>query len=216
MKCEDAIGLLADAVGEAETAGHRSAYRHLEECEHCASAWRAVQALREEGSRPVPGPDSGLFARTMRLAAQSAPRAARRRRLRGFWLGAGVGALAAGAAFLMMTGVVPALRTPPPEATPHVRVALNQPRDVSIALDSSQRLADVRIRVVLSGAIDLVGFGSQREISWTTDLERGTNKLTLPVVALGTGQLLVEVGQGERRRTFVLDVLPTNGEDVVG
>ena len=43
---------------------------------------------------------------------------------------------------------------------------------------------------------------------WSTDLDRGINQLTLPVVAIDAtgGQVLVEVTHGDKRRTFVLDV----------
>jgi hypothetical protein len=51
----------------------------------------------------------------------------------------------------------------------------------------------------------------QRELRWSTDLDRGINQLTLPVVALDAtgGQVLVEVTHGQQRRTFVLDVRTT-------
>jgi hypothetical protein len=48
-------------------------------------------------------------------------------------------------------------------------------------------------------------------LRWSTDLDRGINQLTLPVVALDAsgGQVLVEVTHGRQRRTFVLDVRAT-------
>jgi hypothetical protein len=62
--------------------------------------------------------------------------------------------------------------------------------------------------VVLRGAIGLRGFDGQRELSWSTSLDRGANQLTLPVVAYGPGggQLMVEVLSGSRRKTFLVDV----------
>ena len=64
------------------------------------------------------------------------------------------------------------------------------------------------IHVVLTGSIGLQGFAEQRELRWTTDLDRGVNQLTLPLVALGPsgGQVMVEVQHGDKRRTFVVDV----------
>ena len=101
---------------------------------------------------------------------------------------------------------------PPSIAAPEVTLALNESRNVNVALDSPAMLADAEIHVVLSGAIGLQGFASQRELRWRTDLDRGVNQLTLPLVALGGGggQILVEVTHGEKRRSFVIDV-HTNG-----
>jgi hypothetical protein len=41
-----------------------------------------------------------------------------------------------------------------------------------------------------------------------TDLDRGINQLTLPLVGLDAsgGQITVEVQHGSKRRTFVIDV----------
>ena len=44
-----------------------------------------------------------------------------------------------------------------------------------------------------------------------TDLDRGVNQLTLPLVGLDAsgGQVTVEVYHGTKQRTFVIDVQPT-------
>jgi hypothetical protein len=46
-----------------------------------------------------------------------------------------------------------------------------------------------------------------------TDLDRGVNQLTLPVVVVDAsgGQVLVELTHGDKRRTFVLDVRAAAG-----
>ena len=95
-----------------------------------------------------------------------------------------------------------------PVAIPEVRAALNQPSNVTVALDSPERLANAEVRVELRGGVELEGYAGQRELRWSTDLERGVNQLTLPVVATDThgGQVLVEVTHGQKRRTFLLDV----------
>lgn len=92
--------------------------------------------------------------------------------------------------------------------TPQVTLALYEPHDVNIAVDTPSPLADAEIRVVLTGAIELDGFANQRELRWRTNLDAGANQLTLPIIATGTGggQLLVEVHHGQKRRTFVVDV----------
>jgi hypothetical protein len=93
-------------------------------------------------------------------------------------------------------------------AVPEVRLALNEPRDVTVTLESPEPLLGASVRVELRGAVALDGYQGQRELRWSTNLDRGINQLTLPVVALDAtgGQVLVEVAHGARRRTFLLDV----------
>jgi hypothetical protein len=83
---------------------------------------------------------------------------------------------------------------------------------VSVALSSPEPLDDAEIHVALVGAIALRGFDDQRELRWRTNLDRGVNQLTLPLIALqaGSAQVTVEVQHGDKRRTFVVDIVTTD------
>jgi hypothetical protein len=211
MKCEEVVGLLMDARRESDRDARRAAVVHLSACEDCRDALRAVQAMHVEREAPVPRPSPGAFERAMAKATRRSPLVVSLRRPT-FWWGAGAGFAAAASlaiAWLFVSGSVG-----PPGATasvPGVTLALNETRDLSIAVDSPVALAGAQIRVVLNGAIGLAGFGGQKELHWSTDLAAGVNQLTLPVVALGAdgGQLTVEVLHGERRRIFIVDVRTT-------
>lgn len=122
-----------------------------------------------------------------------------------FWLGAMAGAAAAAvvaAVVLIRPG------SPPAGVAPEILLTLNEPRDVSIALDSPVALEGATISVTLNGGIELRGFAGQRRVEWSADLASGVNELKLPIVALDTagGQLAVEVQHGEKRRVLVVDV----------
>ena len=97
------------------------------------------------------------------------------------------------------------VRIPP---VPSVTMSLNETRDVSVNIDSPEAFMDVEVRVLLAGGIELEGLRGRREVKWKTDLEPGINRLTLPIVALDDsgGKILVAVGQGEKRRTFVVQI----------
>ncbi|RPI62752.1 MAG: hypothetical protein EHM50_03415 [Lysobacterales bacterium] len=128
---------------------------------------------------------------------------------RGFWNGLTSGAaLAATVAALAVGGWLWRSAGEGPVAVPEVRLALNQRSDVTVTLESPEPLADAEVRVELRGAVALDGYAGQRELRWSTDLDRGVNQLTLPVVAIDAtgGQVLVEVTHGDKGRTFVLDV----------
>jgi len=128
----------------------------------------------------------------------------------GFWLGVGVGAaLAAGIAAAAVMMLRPLSLSPP--GAPAVTLAINEERDVDVALSSPEPLSNAEIHVAVSGDIGLRGFAEQRELRWRTDLDRGVNQLTLPIIALGPhgGQVLVEIQHGDKRRAFVVDVRTT-------
>jgi hypothetical protein len=212
MKCEDASMILQRPGAGAERE-RRAAAEHLSGCDDCRHAARAIAALSADGKLPIVVPAEYAFARAIAAAttrAAWAPRTMPRRR--SFVLGVGVGAaLAAGiavAAFMLRPD-----ETVVPAGAPAVLLSLNEARDISVALNSPEPLADAEIRVALSGAIGLKGFAERRELHWTTDLDRGVNQLTLPIVALGVGggQVLVEVQHGDKRRTFIVDVRTTSG-----
>jgi hypothetical protein len=152
----------------------------------------------------------GSFERALRRAVAPPPRVTSTRR--GFWLGTAVGAaLAASIAVAVALGWQRPV-TPAATANPQVRLALNEVRPVNVSLESPESLQGAEIHVVLTGAIGLDGFAEQRELRWVTDLDRGVNQLTLPIVALGPkgGQIMVEVQHGDKRSAFVVDVQTTD------
>ncbi len=212
MKCEDATMVLLRAGSGAELE-RRAAAEHLLGCQDCRDAVRALDALRAERETLVHVPADHAYERAITAATSSAARARAAPRGPAFWLGMGVGvALAAGIAVAVVvfrpdTALAPA-------GAPAVQLALNEERDVSVAVSSPEPLANAEIRIALSGEIGLKGFAEQRELHWTTDLDRGVNQLTLPIVALGArgGQVLVEVQHGDKRRAFIVDIRTTAGE----
>lgn len=207
MKCEEAVEILRSSE-QAGILRQQAARAHVEGCEDCASALRAVSALRAEHYGPAPRVPAQSFARALERATH-APRT-EVRRYRGFWLGTGVGgSLAAGIA-IAIAALWPQA-APGPIGNPEVRLAINEVRAVSMSLDSPEPLEDAEIHVVLTGGVGLQGFAGQRELRWMTDLDRGVNQLTLPLVGLDAsgGQVSVEVHHGTKQRTFVIDVQPT-------
>jgi hypothetical protein len=206
MKCEDVLDTLQRTGAGAETA-RRAADEHLAGCEDCRNAAHALAVLRADRDLSVPAASVGAFARAMHAAAspRGRPRDALRRRAM-FWLGAATGAaIAAGVAVVVMFMRPVATAS---DGAPAVTLAVNEARDVSVALRTAEALSGAEIHVSLSGEIALQGFPDQRELRWRTDLDRGVNELKLPVIAVGSsgGQVLVEVEHGEKRRSFVVDV----------
>lgn len=220
MKCDTVQHLLIDG-GEADASQRRAAMEHLSVCEDCRDAQHAVAALHDSRLHDIPPPSSGAMQRAVAAAVRAsvASRAVPQRGAAGvagtlglrpgFWSGMAIGgSVAAALAVAFVMSSAPRSGEAPPAATPEVTLALNETREISIAVDTPTALDDAEIHVELTGAIGLSGFADQRVLRWRTNLEAGSNRLTLPVVALGPrgGQVLVEVLHREKRRKFVVDV----------
>ncbi len=210
MRCELVMDFL-DGTRLPTGSEQRQVLEHLSVCDDCHHAWVALEALRDDRESLIRVPSEGALQRAVLRAAQfgKSPGTSRAQQ-RVFWrgVGAGVGAVLAASLLVALVIFRPVADGPEGAAAPQVTLALNESREVSVVLDSPAALSDAEIHVVLSGAIGLRGFDDERELRWRTDLDRGVNRLTLPLVAFGPGggQVLVEVTHGEKRRSFVVDV----------
>jgi hypothetical protein len=206
MKCEDIGAALERDKDAVDSIERRFAHEHLLNCADCRAEVHAGHVLRAEATASIPGPRQGAFERAMLAAARQPESVSSGRRV--FWKGVALGGAVAASLLAVLVLSLPRVASPPAGNTPIVSMASNEVRDIHIALQSPEALAEAGIRVVLSGAIGLRGFDGQRELSWSTSLDRGANQLTLPVVAYGPGggQLMVEVLSGSRRKTFLVDV----------
>jgi hypothetical protein len=205
MQCEDAIEQIRTA-GSKASGEARAAMTHVAGCADCRAALRALEALRTLRDEPAPIAAEGAIERAIDEALTRAPSQIYRR---GFWSGLASGAALAATLAAVAVGLwLRAVDDDGPASVPAVSVALNQPRDVTVMLESAEPLAGAEVHVEIRGALALDGYAGQRELRWSTNLDRGVNQLTLPIVALASsgGQVLVEVTHGDKRRTFVLDV----------
>jgi hypothetical protein len=94
-----------------------------------------------------------------------------------------------------------------------ISLALNETRAIDVLIDSERELEDATIRIVATGSVVLDGFEDEREIGWHAHLEKGSNVLSLPVVARSTGQgqlvAVIEHDGRTRRMTINLTVRDT-------
>ena len=87
-------------------------------------------------------------------------------------------------------------------------VSTTEPRDLNIAIDAITDLSDATVSITFFGGIELAGYASQRHLSWTTDLDAGVNKLSLPVIALdqGGGQVIVRLDHPDSQQEFMVQL----------
>ena len=79
---------------------------------------------------------------------------------------------------------------------------------MNIAIEADQLLQGAEISILLSGDVEIDGFGQRNELSWTDDLEPGVNQLTLPVRAIGErgGQMVVRLSHPDSEQIFVVQL----------
>jgi hypothetical protein len=120
------------------------------------------------------------------------------------WAGAALGAGAAAALTLLLLRPVEA---PAPQPL-QIALTLNEARQIDVLIDSERELKDATIRIAASGSVALDGFADERQIDWRADLERGSNLLSLPVVAraAGKGQLVALIEHEGRTRRVTIDL----------
>jgi hypothetical protein len=204
MSIADRITALA--AGELPDDQRLACESHIAACEDCADALQgalAMQALRQLDAFEAP---AGLFDRIMDDVMDPVPE---RSHSRGFWTGTAFGGVIAASllAIVMMLGVL----VRPVDVEPQVAqfyVSNDEPRLMHIAIESEHQLAGAQISILLSGDVRIDGAGDRRELSWTDDLEAGVNKLSLPLLASGTGggQMVVRLSHPDSEQMFVIDL----------
>jgi hypothetical protein len=119
------------------------------------------------------------------------------------WTGAALGGAVAAALTLLLL-----LPVATPDVGPQLALTLNESRNVDVLIDSDRELKGATIRIAAIGSIALEGFDDERQIDWQADLERGSNLLSLPVVAraAGKGWLVAVIEHQGRTRQVAIDL----------
>jgi hypothetical protein len=169
------------------------------------------QTLRQALRRmPTPEPRAGFVERALARAAaqQRTEQASLPARLRRFlsrwetWAGAALGAAAAAAMTLILLRPVDTTESPRPQ----LALTLHETRNIDVLIDSERELKGATIRIAATGSIALDGFDDEQHIDWQADLERGSNLLSLPVLArsAGKGELVAVIEhEGRTQRVAI-------------
>jgi hypothetical protein len=179
--------------------------QHIRQCPGCQGALRGTESLTLLTDRDTGVAPAGLFDRIVDEFVKPHTRPQRQ----GFWLGTGVGgAIAASLVALALTfGSFGPIADQNP-AVAEFTVALSEPRNMDIAIEIDRALADANISILLSGGVELDGYGARRELSWTVDLEAGVNRLSLPILAVDStgGQMVVRLDHPDSEQMFVVQL----------
>lgn len=204
MNCEqisaNVAELIAGALPPADAAECR---RHLAGCRECTDALAGAEALALLRGRGAGAAPPELFDNLLDgLHEAREPRRSGR-----FWPGAAFGG--AVAASLIAVALVLGWIGMPAGSVPDVaefQVVLGEPRNMALAIETDRPLQDARISIMLDGGVELEGYGERRELTWTSDLKAGVNRLSLPVVAVDSkgGRVVVRLSHPHSERLFVV------------
>ena len=207
MNCEGfSEQVTALATGAMPDANRDDLLEHAASCVACDAVLRGRRATLAMQQLPVDEPPAGLFERIATDVTESRPRHGRSRP---FWAGAAFGgAVAASLLAIVLTLGVLELPADQPQRVAEFYVSADEPRMMHVAIEADRALAGAEISILLTGNVEVEGFGDRRALSWTDDLEAGVNKLSLPLVASGEGggQMVVRLSHPDSEQLFVIDL----------
>ena len=96
-----------------------------------------------------------------------------------------------------------------PVKQPVLSIALHTQKKVKLAFASSQALTGAKITIRLPDNVALVGYPGRRQLSWETNLKKGDNLLSLPVVAtqVASGELIADIEYKGQVKTLRVNLL---------
>jgi hypothetical protein len=120
------------------------------------------------------------------------------------WAGAALGAATAAAMALILLRPFDSTHG----SLPQLALTLHETRNVDVLIDSERELKGATIRIAATGSIALDGFDDEQHVDWQADLERGSNLLSLPVVAraAGKGELIAVIEHDGRTRRVAVEL----------
>jgi hypothetical protein len=177
---------------------------HIAGCSDCDDALQGAIAMQTIRSRQTEAAPHGSFERVMRRTADVATRQTSGPR---FWLGAGFGGAIA-ASLLALAFALGMLTVPEQPEVAEFMLSMEESRPMHVAIEADRPLQGATISILLSGDVQLEGFGDRRELSWTENLDAGVNKLTLPLKAVGAhgGQMVVRLNHPDSEQLFVVQL----------
>ena len=89
-----------------------------------------------------------------------------------------------------------------------VTLELTKTSEVTLALSANEAITGASLTLDLPDGVELQGYPEQRQLRWVTSLEKGENRLRLPLVASypPRGDLILKIQHGDKERTLRIGV----------
>lgn len=206
MNCEKALEYRDDYLdGYLSQEEKLSVRKHLHSCRHCHAAFKRdeelLQALRD---LPMPAPSPGFVDRAFQQAKMPV-RGYIYRRLAPF--------LSAAIAACLIVWITAGLQfngdhRPTAAQAPEVLIKINEQKIVNVVVNAPRDLHNAQVTIQLPRQVEMVGFPGSNEIEWKTDLRKGKNLLSLPLVAksLGNVELVTRINHENKSKLLKLEM----------
>ncbi len=172
---------------------------HLQVCAPCRAAYDEARELSSMlRNLPVVEAREGFFRDAMQVAREKNRPAASQ----GPWRRPFTGAIAASLVLMATVSLWQGGETAPTIA--NVEVALNQVKNLDLVFSSPTDIRDVSFTMTLSDNLALAKYPDRKQLEWKTDLKKGTNRLSLPVMALAEGEGVIHavMRDGKKEKVF--------------
>ncbi len=235
MNCAEFKVCLNDSIDQELGSAEQAVFdAHRASCEACQVVYAAELAILE-GLRAMPvieppkGFEDRVLANVYKSAVKQSVPPQQNHHRQSFVLGFGSAAAAALAVWVVVgmspgevsdTGNAPEQVVADVETNkvveqpvvqqqqPVMSIVLNTEQTVRLAFASSESLQGAKITIRLPENVALVGYPGRRQLSWETNLKKGDNLLSLPIVAtqMVQGELIADIEYGGRVKTLTLNL----------
>jgi len=174
--------------------------QHIEACSECRAVYDEARKLQDMlRNLPMVPLREGFFQQALQQArkANGVKKPARK----SWWLASG-GAIAA--SLVLMSSVSLWQARTDSSTIANVEVALHQVRTLDVVFNSPVEIAEVTFTMTLSDNLALVSYPEQKQLEWKTRLKQGSNRLSIPVMAMAEGEGVIHavMNDGKKKKVF--------------
>ena len=186
MSCGKIQILLNDYIDDTLSVLHAEEVdNHCDTCERCAQQLESLRMQKELlNSLHVPPASDGFEKRVVATAIQHAQVRHNLHGKQGSFYKLATAAMIS--ALVLWLGIFNDTKTG--DDVLYLVTVGDEVRTVKVAIDSEQALDAVNMRIELSDNLELAGFGSKKQIHWTTHLREGVNIISLPIIGIAQGE----------------------------
>ena len=209
MNCKQALLQLDDYLDrDLPMTQLKALQQHLDSCQHCRSEFDCAEDIQQAlFELPVPQPNSDFPRRAFSFLQEK--KSHKQKSHHSHWLAAAGGAIAA--TFALWLVFNPGMQQSVPSVeTVKFQIEPNRVQTVSMVFNSPMAIEDATLRIDLPDNLQLAGAPKRRVIEWKTALKKGSNRLSLPLIATDSrnARLVTRITHGQKAKTFHVDVIP--------
>ena len=203
MNCTQSLQFVDDYLdGSLAVIQQDRLHRDLSECKDCRQYYeQANNLLTELKDIPVPPPRAGYEERMLAFLNSEQTE----KHCKSHWFATGFAtAFAASFALWIVFSSPGSLFKQQVETIEIVKLSIQQPRTVDLVFNLANDLSDATISLELPDKFQIAGYPGKQKLQWKTSFKKGTNRLTLPLIATEeqNGFLIARLSKKGKTKVF--------------